>query len=366
MKQSSIKGVSRKITALFVLLLLSLTSLLLIVEDKTTEINQATIIVSGMGEIIDDDSIDSKEFTIDELDAITEAESKEEEINPIKTNLFNIVIVLIVIMIIFIYIYLLKLLRRLTSDANKFDHILSKSLTSMEEFEEKYDFSDFSKIHYTINRGIKEFNNIKKNEQKIVNNIAHDIRTPLQIINIYNELTNNEYTEKVSENISLINAITNDILEIKEEKRKKISSTEENINILVKELINELTTTIYTPSMIKLVEEDELEWCVDITMFKRVLINLINNACVASGMVEIRITKTAIIVTNSTNGSSELENFFMNFEQNSCSSEKIKNGHGLGIIKELCAIQKIKIKVKSSKEQGAKFTLTMDKKIENA
>lgn len=217
-------------------------------------------------------------------------------------------------------------------------------------------------------------------------NMSHEIRTPLNGILGFVDLMldDTELNEHYKENLQFVKNsgkhllyLINDILEL-----SKIEAGEVSLNNKPIQLINEIQQNISNANMLIAKKEKdlsiEIEYppdfleniLLDPTKFKQIMDNLLSNAVkfTASGTITIRLERNSpdyfqIHVKDTGSGISEdrLEAIFKPFEQENEEISIAYGGTGLGlsITKRLVELMGGEIRVKSTKQKGTTFTITL-------
>ena len=232
--------------------------------------------------------------------------------------------------------------------------------------------------------------NNAKNQEEFLANMSHEIRTPLNAILGFSEqldktsLDDNQsdYLKAVKGSSTHLLATVNDILDFSKIQASKL--TIEKIPFYLDNLLEEVHATL----RLKAAEKNiELKYSVDKNLnhalagdpfrIKQVLINLVNNAIkfTDKGYVAIEAkllndfkneTVLDIEVNDTGIGVSEdkLETIFKGFSQSDSSTTRKYGGTGLGltISKRLTELMGGKLNVRSTKNIGSTFTLTLSLK----
>jgi signal transduction histidine kinase/ligand-binding sensor domain-containing protein/CheY-like chemotaxis protein len=208
-------------------------------------------------------------------------------------------------------------------------------------------------------------------------NMSHEIRTPMNAIVGFSSLLNSDNTKEQEENyIEIINSnceslmvLIDDILDISqiEADQLKLFKTSFKINPILNELEQFYTIHQDKGLKIKFLNEENLDIAIfnDITRFKQVLNNLLNNAVKYTDIGEIYfgyrhkedlleffVSDTGIGIDNS-----EYKNIFDHFKKIENKKERLYRGTGIGlsISQKLVELMGGKIWLKSELNKGSTF-----------
>lgn len=359
MKRSSLKKLMTTITFLFIIIIVLLTYATINIGSFSE-----TVIDVSQGQTCPDNAVTNKNNNnTDNND--NEIYSIVSDVSPnlsqVEIDTFRTTIYFIIFLIVIIYLYIMYMFSNLIRQINLFENNISNKLVAMEQDNTNYQYMEFQKLKHITNEGIREINSTKEYERKIINNIAHDIRTPLQIINIYNELNDNEYTPLVAKNVKFITNIADDILLIKDKEKLNRPLFETKLNQEIKQIITDYQPLLKSKQEIKFIETSQSTWLIDRFLFKRVLYNIFDNAFKVSDLVEIEVGDTWIAINNEGAGCIEIDQYFINNPQN----KRVKSGLGLSIIYDLCAAQSITVQISSRDQKYTTFILSQNIKKKN-
>lgn len=246
-----------------------------------------------------------------------------------------------------------KILRNVNNSLDK----IKNSLNNEEPTNNIYKYQEMNNIRQVVNTSISRIKRNRLLEKELINSIVHDIKTPLHIINGYNDmqsksLSNNEFNTKIKEQIIEVNNVIDQTLDNNYFKKKDI-----DILFIINDLINSY----------KLIYEDidfqiicKLEYVyfnVDIVTFKRIIINLMNNAI--SGLENKKVIKLKIETNNISIFNYGKKFTQMQFEKYIEEKEVVKEGLGLKIIAKNCEKNSLKINYKSL-EKGTEVNIFSD------
>ena len=222
-----------------------------------------------------------------------------------------------------------------------------------------------------------------------LSNMSHEIRTPMNAIIGLNSIALNtpgissqmrDYLEKIGASANHLLALINDILDMSRIESGRISLKNEEFSF--SELLEQINTMFSSQSMDKglkynCIVKGALDdyYIGDSVKLKQVLINILGNAVKftpENGMVELTVEKTAqfdrkcvlrFTVTDTGIGISKeyLPHIFDLFSQEDGSSTTKygSSGLGLAITKRIVEMMNGKIDVKSEKDKGTTFTVSV-------
>ncbi|PWJ69080.1 MULTISPECIES: ATP-binding protein [unclassified Fibrobacter] len=256
------------------------------------------------------------------------------------------------------------------------------------------------KVHKEKMKEIEQMNRLQEalvaaesaNKSKTVflNNMSHDIRTPMNAITGFTKLAQKhaddtvlvcDYLDKISVANSHLLALINDVLDMSriESGRVSLSEKTENVAVIIEELNTILHDDVAARQLDFLVEmnisKDRVVLC-DKLRLKQILLNLLSNAVKYTpegGKVNFSITEQenteldrvsyCFVVKDSGIGMSQefLKNIFEPFEREKTSTVSGIPGTGLGmsIAKTLVDMMGGRISVVSEQNVGTEFTVEL-------
>lgn len=225
-----------------------------------------------------------------------------------------------------------------------------------------------------------------------LNNMSHDIRTPMNAILGYNRLMRKkltdpqliDYQRKIEQSGSLLLSIINHVLDMARIESGK-SKLDENAEVLG--MIFDEAYGVFAPEaakkeirMKKTIAVEHRSLICDGTKIREIFVNLISNAVKYTprgGSVEVNVNelpceregfaRIQTVVTDTGIGMSKeyLPTIYDSFsrERNTTMGKVAGTGLGMAIVKELVTMMGGTIEVKSELGEGTTFTITLDHKI---
>ncbi len=242
-------------------------------------------------------------------------------------------------------------------------------------------------LSQTINKLLDRIENAITREKQFTSDASHELRTPLAVIKgtlevlIRKPRTQQEYDDKIKyciAEIDRINILVDHLLLLArfESQKKAIKIENVAINAIILDSISRNAAPIREKG-IKIATDipDGLQATTDSYLLSIVLENLISNAVKYSnhgGLVGIsgRTTQQGLQLEVSDNGigihSDELERIFSSFYRSRPDDHPHAKGNGLGlsIVKRLCEILGINIKIASEPGSGTVILLTLGQEQE--
>ena len=237
--------------------------------------------------------------------------------------------------------------------------------------------------------------NANKAKTDFLNNMSHDIRTPMNVILGYNELMKQyltdpilvDYQNKIEQSGKLLLSIINNVLDMAriESGKMVVEERAEQIGLVVEEIENVFESSAQEKNIVFTTSVDVCHKHVLWDGFKvrEILMNLVGNAfkytpegghiaidvkeldCARSGYVRIQ---TQIKDTGIGMSEDYLPTLFDSFsrEYNTTIGKVSGTGLGMSIVKNLVDMMNGEICVKSKLGEGTCFTLTFEHKIADA
>lgn len=253
-------------------------------------------------------------------------------------------------------------------------------------------------LNRTLAAVIKQFekniNELKKKNEELkaldqlkddfVNNVSHEFRLPLTIIQesirqvsegMFGEVNEEQlkYFNMSLRNIDRLKELINNVLDISKIKKGKFDLIKKNIDLgtIINEVISDFSQKIEKKGLeIKVdLQSQPLETLADKDKITQVLINLIGNAYkfTVKGCIEISARKNDGFIECSIADSGigispkDLDCLFSNFYQIGRREDSQEKGAGLGLVisKSIIELHNGRIHVESKEGMGTKFTFTL-------
>ncbi|MBD9044120.1 MAG: PAS domain-containing hybrid sensor histidine kinase/response regulator [Solobacterium sp.] len=237
--------------------------------------------------------------------------------------------------------------------------------------------------------------NANKAKTDFLNNMSHDIRTPMNVILGYNELMKQyltdpilvDYQNKIEQSGKLLLSIINNVLDMAriESGKMVVEERAEQIGLVVEEIENVFESSAQEKNIVftTSVDVDHTHVLWDGFKVREILMNLVGNAfkytpegghitidvkeldCTRSGYVRIQ---TQVKDTGIGMSEDYLPTLFDSFsrEYNTTIGKVSGTGLGMAIVKNLVDMMDGDICVKSKLGEGTCFTLTFEHKIADA
>lgn len=231
-----------------------------------------------------------------------------------------------------------------------------------------------------------------KAKTDFLNNMSHDIRTPMNVILGYNELMKQyltdpilvDYQNKIEQSGKLLLSIINNVLDMAriESGKMVVEERAEQIGLVVEEIVNVFESSAQEKNIVftTSVDVDHTHVLWDGFKVREILMNLVGNAfkytpdgghiaidvkeldCARSGYVRIQ---TQIKDTGIGMSEDYLPTLFDSFsrEYNTTIGKVSGTGLGMAIVKNLVDMMDGEICVKSKLGEGTCFTLTFEHRI---
>jgi two-component system OmpR family sensor kinase len=195
-------------------------------------------------------------------------------------------------------------------------------------------------------------------QERFIQNVSHDLRTPLTVITNHLFLLKHKtpeeaqhYVDKIQKTIKYMKNIISDLTFMAQLKQQKFEKTKVNINELIKDQLDILSPKIEEKNIIvELNEEGEIEVLANHRHMEMLIANLLSNAVKYNkelGEIIITIGKDYLSIKNTgvliKNPDRIFERFYREDEARTSSKG---SGIGLSIVKEIVDLYGFKIKVK--------------------
>lgn len=293
----------------------------------------------------------------------------------IKDNLllFSASFLLVTLLILSIFILLLQ-------KARKAEHAARSAAGKAKDLNEKLQIA------------VEKAEGANRAKTNFLNNMSHDIRTPMNAILGYNRLMRKkltdpqliDYQRKIEQSGSLLLSIINHVLDMAriESGKSKLDENAEVVGTILDEVYG-----VFAPEaakkeirMKKTIAVEHRSLICDGTKIREIFVNLISNAIKYTprgGSVEVNVNelpceregfaRIQTVVTDTGIGMSKeyLPTIYDSFsrERNTTMGKVAGTGLGMAIVKELVTMIGGTIEVKSELGEGTTFTVTLDHKI---
>ena len=251
------------------------------------------------------------------------------------------------------------------------------------ELEERLD--EIGELAYNFNYMAHELNELEEMRQSFIENISHDLRTPLTSVKGFVQAimdgtipaeSQNRYLQIVLDEAERMNKMTNDILALTKVDNDDIEINKEQfeLNRLIKEiLIHFEAISLAQENRVEVIlSEDETWVCADRELMIRVLHNLLENAfkfVEDKGLIVVETTyhtgKVNIAISNSGKSipAEDIQYIWDRFHKvdKSRGKDKVGTGLGLAIVKGIIKNHKEEIWVTSKDGELTTFTFTLSK-----
>ena len=196
---------------------------------------------------------------------------------------------------------------------------------------------------------------------KMVDAMAHDLKTPMAAVSAYAENLSNHigtdkqeyYAAKVEEKVAQMNRMVNDILEFSKSERQTAEISKENVDVgdVIAELISDNELMIKERSLKIGYEKKSVVVSTDKKLFRMALANLINNAVIYSKegtQIDISLDEKDLIIINiSEEKTANAENLKDPFVKGSRSRGSGGTGLGLAIANNNLAMLGYKLEIQN-------------------
>jgi len=233
-----------------------------------------------------------------------------------------------------------------------------------------------------IRKNMKDLLGEKEFLGQILQDISHQLKTPLSTISIYNEMLLNEDLPRQQQvqllqnneiQISRMNVLIQNLLKVAKIDAKAVSFDKESLNLVetINEVLNRLENIINERNLS--IDWDRTEEVVvthDKLWMQEALMNLLKNAIEHSkpgDKITIQVNDTPIytelIIQDFGEGiaAEDLPHIFNRFYKASTSKKHDSTGIGLALTKAIIEAHQALIKVESVKNAYTKFTITFIK-----
>lgn len=272
-----------------------------------------------------------------------------------STQLVYITLSLIVLLLILVYvIYLLInrfMLKHMWSGFYAtLDHLLSFRLAENSEIKlVETDVYEFQQLNTVLEKMIDSIRNDYQRQKMFIDNVSHEIQTPLSIIqgNLENlmqspNLAESElnYIQQIDDTVSRLSKINKSLILLSRINNDQFPFTESILlNHLINNAIIRFEDQIESKKIVLKMElEEVLQVNINPTIAEILVHNLIQNAVrhnVTEGTISISISTNRLVISNTGNPLKDApEAMFNRFARNSEAGDSI--GLGLAIVKQIC------------------------------
>lgn len=234
-----------------------------------------------------------------------------------------------------------------------------------------------------LNHMAEHLSEIEKMRKTLVQNVSHDLRTPLAVIKGYLETLNDEAFTKEERKRSMqiikneterMESMLEELSELSliDSKKYKLNLEKINLNEVVSETVEIMKIEAEKKGLFLKMEQDRASYILaDKKRIKEILMNLLSNAIkfTEKGGVYIKSyqdEKNAVISIKDTGkgiAKEEIPHIFERFYRGEKSRSAKTGGLGIGltIVKELVYAHKGRIKIKSELNKGTEFKVYFPK-----
>ncbi len=274
-------------------------------------------------------------------------------------------------------------IKQLTSNAKKIiDGDYSVSINENKEGDIAKLAASFRSMQDIIRKNMKDLIVEKEFLGQMLQDISHQLKTPLSTISIYNELLLNEDLPRQRQiqllqnnevQISRMNVLIQNLLKVAKIDAKAVSFDKESLNLAetIHEVLNRLENIITERNLtIDWDGTKEVVVTYDKLWMQEALMNLLKNAIEHSkpgDIITIQVNDTSIftelIIQDFGEGiaAEDLPHIFNRFYKVSTSKKHDSTGIGLALTKAIIEAHQALIKVESEKNVYTKFTITFIK-----
>lgn len=253
--------------------------------------------------------------------------------------------------------------------------------SSIKEIDDIY--NNFNLMNDEIQNRIKDLENENKLKQRFINNLTHEIRTPLTSIIGYSSLMlsqNITDEDMISNSFETINNNGKRILSLTSNLAKLITLNKNKLNIekvsmisLINEIENSLIIKLNENKIHFFVRGGDYTIKTDKSLLIILISNFLDNAIKAVSSCEMKnisilLSNNKLIIEDSGIGisKSDIKKIFEPFYMVDTSRDKSINGFGLGlsISNEIMKILNIDFDIQSELGEGTKISLLFNKEVE--
>lgn len=202
-------------------------------------------------------------------------------------------------------------------------------------------------------------------QKALINNLAHDLKTPMTAIGGYAENAKKHlekgtseqvesFLDAITENVFYIDTIVNRTLELNHLNKIQKAKKESVQMHKIAETSIEKYNLILSEKNITVELNGECELMADRATIESAIENLISNAIkytVENGRIMIKADKNSLTITNDTADNVNTENLIMPFVKSDKSRNEKSSGIGLAIVKSAADLNNLKFTISSSENQ---------------
>jgi signal transduction histidine kinase len=313
---------------------------------------------------------------------VSQIEVELDELERNMLQVFLISAIVAVIMSMLLAYYLVKRVNRLSKASQKVatgDYDIYIDHSNRDEIDRLS--ADFNKMIKSLKEWRREVLHLEERRKTFMQDVAHEMRTPLTTIN--GLLEGLEYgvfdDEQEMRSIKLMRKETTRLIRLVNENLDYENIQSNHIvlrknyfplNDAIEEISEQLSTIADDSNNEIIIAEDieDISVYADFDRFKQIIVNLLKNAIQFTTDGEIKITAsqtkevTEIIISDTGIGMTEeqIENIWDRYYKADASRKNTKYGEsglGLPIVKQLVELHEGHIKVESTPGEGSTFTL---------
>lgn len=240
--------------------------------------------------------------------------------------------------------------------------------------------TSFNKMAISVEDNINEINRVSENRQNFIDNLTHEIRTPLTSIIGYSSLIKNgeieekekiiECNNKIYEEGKYLNLISQKLVDIVLLDNKKISLEKIDVSIEITKIIKDIKQNYRDVKFIEQIEQDII-FASDEVLLHSLILNIVKNAIAAYELEnekivwiifkQINANHVLLQIVDQGKGMTEeqlnkvMEPFYtLNKDRN---REKCGIGLGLTLCKKTCEVLNAEMKIESKKGYGTSISI---------
>jgi signal transduction histidine kinase len=368
-----------KLASVFTLLLLASTLITLI------SINSSLRAFRDPPHFDDTQTVDAPQGYFDQATVIAKIEEERASLRD-RVALTSFLIILLQILLVSIGTYIavyrmLAPLQKLNKTMKEINDLALKSKIISHDEE-----GEIGELIDNFNRMIERLNVVFEKQKEFVENVSHEIKTPLTIIKTNLEsvvLLNPDQKpevlnsiERTIKSIDSLNKLVEDLLLLSTISKKELPVVEINLNHLINKIIGDLKSLMDSKNIIlhKTFSKEDIQVKAHKNLLGRALYNLIENSIKYSNseqniFIELIDEDKDIIIKIKDEGIGipldKIERIFERFYRVDQSRSRTSGGMGLGlaITKEILENNGADVSVKSEEGKGSEFIIRIKKSI---